>query len=196
LPAATPTPYTKFVLKDDFSDPASGWDRKNSSDYILDYVKGGYRIFIGKESGGELVWVKDGYSNVSVEVDAKKIAGPDDAWFGVTCRMKDGAGGYAFEVSMSGDYEIDKYTFTPSGDQKAVLTSGTLNPNLLKLADYNHIRAACDRNTFSFFVNEQFISQTSDSSFTAGGVGLISLTGSSGQSGVDHLYSNFVVKGP
>lgn len=196
LPAATPTPYTKVLLKDDFSNPLSGWDRKNSSDYILDYVKGGYRIFIGKDNGGELVWIKDGYNNVSVEADAKKIAGPDDGWFGVSCRMKDGAGGYAFEVSMDGSYVIDKYTFTSSGDQTATLTSGTLDPNLLKVADSNHIRAACDHSTLSLFVNEQFISQTSDTTFTTGGVGLVSLTGSSGQSGIDMVFSNFVVKGP
>lgn len=196
LPAATPTPYSKVVLKDDFSDPSSGWDRKNSSDYILDYVKGGYRIFIGKTNGGELVWIKDGLTNVSVEADAQKIGGPDDAWFGVLCRVKEGAGGYAFEVSMDGSYQIDKYTFTPKGDQTATLTSGSLNPNLLKAGAANHLRAACDRSTLSLFVNEQFVSQTSDADFSTGGVGLISLTGGSGQSGVDHLFSNFVVKGP
>lgn len=195
LPAATPTPYTKVILKDDFSNPSSGWDRKNSGDLIVDYVKGGYRIFIGREGVGELVWVKDGYSNISVEADVKKIAGPDDAWFGVTCRMKDG-GGYAFKVSMDGSYEIDKEIFASSGDQTATLTSGTLDSNLLKVADSNHIRATCDHDTLSLFVNEQFISQTSDTSFTTGGVGLVSSPGDSGQSGLDHLYSNFLVKGP
>ncbi len=197
LPAATPTPYSKILLKDDFSNPSSGWDRKNSTDYILDYVKGGYRIFIGKENGGQLVWTNnEGFTNISVEADVKKIAGPDDAWFGVTCRMKNDAGGYAFEVSMDGSYEIDKYTFTSSGDQTDTLTSGTLDPSLLQVADNNHVRAACDHSTLSLFINEQFVSQTSDGAFTTGGVGLISLTGASGQSGVDHLYSNFVVKGP
>jgi len=183
-------------LKDDFSNTSSGWDRKNSSDYILDYVKGGYRIFIGKDDGGQFVWIKDGLTNVSVEADVKKIGGPDDAWFGVSCRMKEGAGGYAFEVSMDGSYEIDKYTFSSSGDQTATLTSGTLSSDALKTEDSNHIRAACDHSTLSLFVNEQFISQTSDGAFTSGGVGLVSLTGGSGQSGVDQLYSNFVVKGP
>ena len=196
LPAATPTPYTKIVLKDDFSDPSSGWDRKNSSDYILDYVKGGYRVFIGKEDGGQLIWTNDVFTNASVEADVRTIGGPDDAWFGVTCRMKEGIGGYAFELSMDGSYEIDKYTFTPSGDQRATLTSGTLNPNTLRAADSNHIRAACDHSTLSFFVNAQFISQTTDGAFTSGGAGMVSLTGASGQSGVDHLYSNFVVMGP
>ncbi len=196
LPAATPTPYAKVLLKDDFSNPSSGWDRKNSSDYILDYVKGGYRIFIGKNNGGELVWIKDGYTNVSVEADAKKIGGPDAAWFGVLCRVKDGAGGYAFEVSLDGSYEIDKYTFTPSGDQTATLTSGSLNPNALKAGEATHLRAVCDHTTLALFVNEQFVSQTSDADFSTGGVGILSLTGGSGASGVDHLFSNFVVKGP
>ena len=196
LPAATPTPYNKIVFKDDFSNTSSGWDRKNSSDYILDYVAGGYRIFIGKDDGGQLVWIKDGLSNVSVEADVQKIGGPDDAWFGVTCRMKEGTGGYAFELSMDGSYEIDKYTFTSNGDEKATLTDGTMKLDLLKVAEANHLRAACDHSTLSLFVNEQFVSQTSDSAFTSGGVGLISLTGGSGQSGVDQLYSNFVVKGP
>ncbi len=196
LPAATPTPHSKVVLKDDFSDPASGWDRKNSSDYILDYVKGGYRIFIGKDNGGELVWIKDGLTNVSVEADVQKIGGPDEGWFGVLCRVKEGTGGYAFEVSMDGSYQIDKYTFTPKGDQTATLTGGSLNPNLFKAGEANHLRAACDRTTLSLFVNEQFVSQTSDADFSTGGVGLISLTGGSGKSGVDHLFSNFVVKGP
>lgn len=196
LPAATPTPFSKIVLKDDFSNPSSGWDRKNSSDYILDYVQGGYRVFIGKTDGGELLWIKDGYKNVSVETDAKKIAGPDDAWFGVTCRIKEGAGGYAFQVSMDGSYEIDKYAFTSSGDKQTQLTQGTLKSNLLKAGDNNHIRAACDGSTLALFVNEQFVSLTSDDEFTSGGVGLATLSGASGQSGTDMLFSNFVVRGP
>jgi DNA-directed RNA polymerase subunit RPC12/RpoP len=196
LPAATPTPYTKVLLKDDFSDTSSGWDRKNSSDYILDYVKGGYRIFIGKENGGQFVWTDKVFSNASVEADVKKIGGPEDAWFGVTCRMKEGTGGYAFKLSMDGSYEIDKYTFAASGDKLATLTDGTMSPDTLKTTDANHIRAACDHNTLSLFVNEQFVSQTSDGAFTSGGAGFVSLTGDSGQSGVDQLYSNFVVKGP
>ena len=196
LPAATPTPYNRVVLKDDFSDPSSGWDRKNSTDYILDYVKGGYRIFIGKEDGGQILWTDQVFTNTSVEVDVKKIGGPDDAWFGVTCRMKEGVGGYAFELSLDGSYEVDKYTFAPNGDQKAILTSGALSSDVLKTEDSYHIRAACDHSTLSLFVNEQFVSQTFDGAYSSGGAGMVSLTGDSGQSGVDHLYSNFVVKGP
>ncbi len=148
-----------------------------------------------KQSGGKFVWVKDGYTNVSVEVDVNKLAGPANAWSGVTCRMQDGAGGYAFEISMDGSYSIEKWTFGAT-DSDDTLADGTLDSRLLKLNGPNHIRAICAQDTLSLFVNEQFITQTSDGSFAAGGFGLVSLTGDSGAGGVDYLYSNFIVKEP
>jgi DNA-directed RNA polymerase subunit RPC12/RpoP len=196
LPPPTPTPYTKVVLKDDFTKTDSGWDHTQTTDITADYVKGGYRVFLATGTLGHFVWVKDGFGNVSVEADARRIGGPTDGWYGVTCRMKDGVGGYAFEVTADGGFEIDKYTFTPSGDQKDPLTMGTLDPNPLKTGAANHIMGNCDGITLSLFVNGQLADQAKDSAFKTGGVGFISLPGDSGQKGFDMLFSNFVVKGP
>ena len=60
----------------------------------------------------------------------------------------------------------------------------------------NRIEGVCSGDTLTLLLNGQVLWQVQDSDYSKGAVGLTVLTGSSGDPGVDVLFSNSVVKGP
>ena len=191
----TPVPFSKTLFTDDFTDSSSGWDKHHDSNYTFEYKNGHYHVLINKRDGGYDIWPPstNNYKNVSVEADVQQTTGPNDGLIGVVCRAKDDGSVYAFEFDQNGDYGI--YKSDASGNTNA-LDEGTLDPNTINQDDVNHIEGVCDGNTLTLLLNNQVLLQTQDSSITAGGAGVIVQTGSSGDPGVDVLFSNFVVKGP
>lgn len=200
-PTAVPTPiaistaFPKTLFHDDFSNKKSGWDVLDDGDYTLAYVKGGYRIFINAQDGGQTSWIDNTYKNVNVEVDVKYTDGPDDGRFGVTCRAKDGVGFYSFEFGPDGAYSIEKYTSGKSKSTSEALASGSMDASGLDFASGVHLRGDCVGHTLTFYIEGQPVLQANDSTFTSGGTGLIARTGPSGDTGVDVLFSNYAVKG-
>ena len=127
-----------------------------------------------------------------MEADVQQNAGPNDGIIGVVCRATTDGQGYGFTFGQNGDYGIYK----SSGDNVSSLDEGTLSPNTVKQNDVNHIEGVCDGDTLTLILNGQALLQVKDSSYTSGGTGVIVSAGSSGKSGVDVVFTNFLVKGP
>ncbi len=195
LPIDTPVPFTKTLFKDSFAKTGTGWDVKHTSNYTLEYKGGKYHIAIDKNFPGEAVWNgnTDGFTDISVEVDAQQTAGPNDALIGVACRANDNGGMYTFEFDESGDVGIYKYD---TNGNASSLAEESLNPNTVVQGDVNHIQGVCDGDTLTMVLNGQPVLSAQDSDYTTGGAGLIVRSGSSGDQGVDALFGNFLVKGP
>ena len=186
--------YAKVVVRDDFSNPKSGWDRTTANGNSMNYTDNGYLISIGSSGNGESAWIKDGLKDVSVEVDEETQSGA--GWYGVMCRVKDGVGGYSFEIDTDGNYGIFKYIFNANGNTSKELASGAMDSDLWNTAGLNHVRGDCVGKTMTLTVNGRVIDQGADSSFTNGGVGLIAIAFSDSATGLDALFKNFVVKSP
>lgn len=191
-PFNTPASFQKVLLKDNFTNPNSGWNTTRSADYTLEYSNGKYHVLVNKENGGHVVWVGDQYTNMSVEVDAQQTAGPDDGRIGVACRPNDSGGFYAFEFTQGGQYGIYKFTDWDSEP----LAEGQLDPDTISTTSPVHLEGVCDGSALTLLLNNQALLQAEDSDYTTGGMGLVVTTGDSGQPGVDVLFSNLVVKGP
>ncbi|MCL4530581.1 MAG: hypothetical protein M1282_14350 [Chloroflexi bacterium] len=194
-PIDTPVPFSKILFKDNFTKTNSGWDVSHDSNYTLEYKSGKYHILINKTDGGQVVWNAntDNFTDMSVEVDAQETAGPSDGLIGVACRASQDGGMYTFEFSQNGDYGIYKYD---SNGNATSLDESTLSPNTVNQGDANHIEGVCSGSTLTLILNGQALLQVEDSDYTTGGAGLIVRTGSSGDAGIDTLFSNFLVKGP
>lgn len=188
----TPVPYSKVLLKDNFSNPSSGWDKIQNSDYTLEYKNGKYHALINKQNGGQILWIGSKYTDMSIEVDIQQTAGPNDGEIGVACRPTDSGGFYSFEFNQNGDYGIYKYT----GWNPTPLAEGTLDPNTISTAAATHVEGVCNGSSLTLLLNGQELLQVQDSDYTKGGLGLIVTTGSSGDPGIDTLFSNFLAKGP
>ncbi len=186
--------YPKVVVRDDFSDPKSGWDRTTVHGNSMNYADNGYLISIGGPGNGETSWIKDGLKNFSAEVDEETQSGT--GWYGVLCRVKENVGGYSFEISTDGDYAIRKYIFNADGSTSKDITSGSMRSDILNQEGINHVRGDCIGKTLTLTVNGQVIDQGTDSSFSTGGVGLIAVAFSDSEKGIDTLFKNFVVKSP
>jgi len=188
----TPVPFTNTLFTDDFTSTSTGWFRGNTQDYTLEYKNGKYHMLLQKD--GQIVWSRSQYTNVSVEVDVQETTGPSDGMIGISCRANSNKGWYTFEFDQNGDYGIYKYDST--GTNPEALTEGTLNPNTVNQNDVNHIEGVCDNDTLTMLLNNEVLAQVQDSTYTKGWVGMTVRVGSSGDGGVDVLFSNLVVKGP
>jgi hypothetical protein len=187
-------PQGDVYFQDDFSNPASGWDRVKGADGVTDYVDGGYRIF--SATPDYYLWAASGHSfpdDVRLEVDVTKKAGPDADVFGVLCRYRDNKNFYILMISGDGQGGIAKRS--AAGD--LVMLSGDSlksNPGIRPGLASNHLRADCVGSNLSLYVNDLLVATAADEELTGGDAGL--WLGAYDTPGSDLIFDNFVVRKP
>ncbi|HEX7621472.1 MAG TPA: hypothetical protein VF359_09760 [Anaerolineales bacterium] len=185
----------KILFQDDFSDVTSGWDRSHTDFGLTDYADGGYRINVIQTDAFFFANPYKTFQNdVRIEVDATKIAGPDDNAFGVQCRYKDVDNYYYFYISSDGFVGIG----VDNAGTKTLISSSDGNmvsdSNIKQGAATNHLRADCIGSTLTLYANGTQVATATDSTFTGGDVGLIAKTFK--VSGTDIMFHNFFVYQP
>lgn len=177
------------LFQDDFSRSTSGWDRYREEAYLTDYFEEGYRIFVRTPETDS--WANPGLDleDVQIEVDATKLAGPDDNIFGVLCRYQDSKNFYYFLISSDGFAGIGIY----KDGRRQLLTGDNLLPslNIAKGEATNHIRADCDGYHLRLLVNGSLVYEAQAAEWSRGDVGLIAGTYRTG--GTDIFFDNFSV---
>jgi hypothetical protein len=200
LPAPLSQETTNVLFQDDFSSQNAGWDQLEDTDGLTGYQNGAYRIqvlqpFFDYWSNPNIA-LPDG--NVQVDVDAVKIAGPEQNNFGIVCRydspaLSDDFRFYYMIIGSDGYYGIGK---VENG------VNQLLGTEVLQYSDVimqggdvvNQIRGVCNGTTLTLFVNGQQLASVEDASITTGSVGLIA--GTFETPGVDVLFDNFIVRRP
>jgi hypothetical protein len=180
------------LFVDDFSDPSSGWDRVNEDEGITDYGDGIYRILVNTDNTD--IWANPGleFTNTIIEVDARKVGGPDDNDYGVICRYQDLSNFYFLIISSDGFYGIAKVV---DGEQELIdLESMAYSEHINQGNNSNEIRADCIGQQLSLYVNGQKLIEATDSQHTSGDVGLIA--GTYDTAGTEIHFDDFVVKSP
>ena len=187
--SAVPSGTTLF--KDDFSSPASGWDHTKYAQGIMDYDGGGYRILVNTLQANFWSTPHKDFGDVRVEVDAGKLAGPDENRIGLICRS-DGKAYYFFIISSDGYYGLGIFM----NGQAALLGQSEMQASLKINTGMaiNHLRADCNGDDLTFYVNGTKLADIHDPTLQHGDVGL--LAGSFNQPGVDIVFDNFVVIKP
>lgn len=192
-PAAvtTPLPSGSVLYQDDFSRNSSGWDRMQANEGIMDYDAGGFRILVNSLQTNFWTTPHQNFTDVRIEVDNGKLAGPDENRIGLVCRFN-GSDYYFFIVSSDGFYGMGIF----SGGKATLLgqTEMQSSEHINKGLAVNHLRADCVGNTLSFYVNGFQVAQAQDATLTSGDIGI--LAGTFGTSGVDIVFDNFVVLQP
>jgi hypothetical protein len=190
-PAQPAAPSGSVLYQDDFSSSATGWDRLTSAEGVMDYDGGGYRILVNALQVSFWSTPHKNLSDVRMEVDMGKLAGPDENRIGLICRYT-GSDYYFFMITSDGYYAIGKFI----GGQMTQLGQSEMqySENIRKGVTVNHLRGDCVGNTLTLYVNGFQIAQAQDSTLTAGDVGL--MAGTFAQPGVDIIFDNFVVLQP
>lgn len=180
------------LFADDFSKTSSGWDQTTNDSASTDYNNGAYEINIFDTNYD--MWANPGltFTDVKVEVDATKVAGPEDNDFGLMCRYVDVDNYYFGIVASDGYYGVGKYesgTLEIFGGEGMVGTD-KVNPGSVP----NAIRFDCVGSKLSLYVNGNLLAEYEDSAFSSGDVGL--LAGTFAEAGADISFDNFVVTKP
>ena len=190
---ATITPVRAALMEDDFSDPESGWTTFSGQDGLNEYQDGGFRILVNYAQ--YYFWSNPGrnFEDVVIEVDAKKLAGPDNNDYGVICRYQDIESFYFFTIGSDGYYGISKYT--KDGDSLIGMSSLGKNTDVILGGDAtNRIKVTCQGDTLKLEVNGTLLAEAVDADFTSGDIGLIA--GSNETLGVDVMFDNLLVTVP
>jgi hypothetical protein len=193
-----PTPRADGVIvEDDFSDPASGWNRHTSADITTDYGDGHYRVLVGAPNHDAWGLAGLDLNDLRIEADTQSAAGPLDNSFGVLCRFTrsdDRSNFYFFFISSDGYYAMGKVArnertyLNPNGNFEPLAAIRT-EPGAI-----NRLSAACAKDQFTFTVNGQPAGSFSDGEFTHGDAGLIAST--LNQGGVEIRFDNVVIRQP
>jgi hypothetical protein len=188
-PAALPA---GVLFADNFTDPLSGWDVRHDPDAVTDYQGGAFVIFVGKVN--TILWSKPNHylTDVVVEVDAREAAGPDDNLYGVICRYQDSNNFYRFVIAGNGFAGITKRA---NGTVTVISAPKLTRSPAVNLGQAsNHLKAVCQGNQLSLYVNDQLVAQATDGDFPGGDVGL--LASADKHPGVEIHFTNFVVTQP
>jgi hypothetical protein len=189
-PSSTASAGT-ILYKDDFSSPASGWNRIKYAEGIMDYDGGGYRMLVNALQANFWSTPRKDFADVRIEVDAGKLAGPDENRIGLICRF-DGKSYYFFIISSDGYYGLGIFK---NGQTALLGLSEMQSSDKIKTGvAVNHLQADCNRDELGFYVNGFQLADIHDPSLQHGDVGL--LAGTFGKPGVDIVFDNFVVLKP
>ena len=183
------------LFSDDFSDNTSGWDQIQNEVGTAGYEQGSYRIFINKTSDFLIAGLSQDLSgDVSIEVTARKVDGPDDNYFGVVCHYQDPDNYYLMLISSSGRSAIAMML-----DGEFGLISPGLQPLIMegiKLGSAtNHIQADCVGEQMTLYANGKQVSVAYDHHLSGGKVGLVAAAGQV-VGGVDIRFDDFRVYQP
>jgi hypothetical protein len=191
------------LFQDDFSTEANGWADAGSTRAGGHYHNGAYRIYAKPASGGSV----EGSSptsansvypsappNVSVQVEAQRLAGEPETSYGIACRANpDNSNiGYVFLVG-DGHAEIGKQ------DASGYQTLKGLDTSTLDADAKNSLDADCNGDEGSvylnFYVNGELVGEWTDETnpLPNGTVGLFVATGPKAKTAVEAEFDNFAV---
>lgn len=184
---------SKVLFSDDFSNPSSGWPSSDGGDDFVGYADGSYRIFVSDPELLLFATSADSFQNdVQVVIDATKVGGPDDNYFGLICRYQDLDNFYFFLLSSDGYAGIGMYLddelYILSGDNLEY--TDTINQGNAT----NRISADCIGDQLTLYANGEQVATATDSTFSDGYVGVIARANA--EPGVDILFDNISVSAP
>lgn len=166
-PRATLRPGFEFT--DNFK-TNTGWVEEVSGDFGFEYVNNTYVIFNNLLNAAIYSVRQRELGDVYIEVDATKLDGPVDGYFGVVCRFVDPRNYYALVIGTDGFYgfgrmEDGKYEFLDTG----TADEEVINPD----NEVNKIKVECVGDRLALIANEESLLEVEDDDFESGAVGLV-----------------------
>lgn len=183
------------LFQDDFDSPRSGWGADQRDESERGYEDGEY--FIELHEPNWFAWAEPGiqFDDMSVEVDVHLDSGSQDSHFGVLCRHVDVDNFYYFAISADGYYAI--FRRTDGGDLQVLTGNGSgmaPSPAIRTGEQTNHVRAVCQGDKLSLYVNGELLETVPDDTHAQGDVGLGA--GSGPQGDVRIQFDGFLVTVP
>ena len=166
----SPTADLDVILSDSFDDESGGWYLGSSKDVSRSIADGELRIEVAPESYAG--WADLGdveLPDVVVELDARKVSGPDLNAFGILCRYRDSDNFYALEIGSDGTYTI----YRVAGGEYASLVDWTSSEAIALGADANRLRVECIGDHLRLFANGVLLADVVDGALAGGSIALV-----------------------
>jgi hypothetical protein len=189
---SNPTPTVEMTyFQDDFSNTESGWFTGEQTGSRHSYDQAGYRILVDRPN--IIAWATPAlyFKDVSIEVDATKVSGPDENLFGILCRYQDENNFYLFVIGSDAYYEVGKYK---DGAYSVIQDTWGYSDAIHKGRTTNRVRADCIGSTLTLYVNDLKLVEVGDSEFADGDVGLTAAAFKLGNTNI--WFDNFVARKP
>ncbi|HTX92831.1 MAG TPA: hypothetical protein VMC09_16595 [Anaerolineales bacterium] len=188
-------PPANALFFDDFKQASSNWPRIQNDAGISDFANGYYHIFV-KDPGTLILAKLDKVfqADVSIEVDARKLGGTDDNYYGILCHYQDPDNYYMLLITSDGYSGIAMR----QGGLDSMISPALkfLKMNGIKTGrGVNHIRADCVGDKMALFVNGKQVSLAYSKSITGGSTGLVVRSGMY-LGDTDVRFDNFTVLPP
>jgi hypothetical protein len=192
LPLPVIADSNQVLFRDDFSTNEVGWSLSQNDAGGTTLEDGFLRAYVTSPNTDE--WTTPGllFYDVRIDVDAVKVYGSDNNYFGAICRDQGNGNYYSFLVSSDGYYGISK---VKNGEH--TLLSGTQmsrNDDIKQGTAGNHLSIICQGDKLTLAVNGILIQTVTDADYSSGDVGLI--VGSASDPEVDIRFDNFIVTEP
>jgi hypothetical protein len=180
---------------DDFSQTTGSWTRQQDATGSMGYENAHYNILVSKKDSMLIATAgKSFQDDVSIEVDARKVGGSENNYFGVVCRYQNPDNYYMFLVTSDG---LSGILMNKNGVMQMISPGA----NWLKMAGIksgsvtNHIRVDCVGEALVLYANGKQVSNSFDHTFVGGDAGLVARS-SRLEGGVEIQFDNFMVNKP
>lgn len=168
--AVTVVPDDSLYLRDDFTDPESGWPTGNSETGIFGYhPPGDYHVEVFRPNAVTTVFRNPGHNDYTIEVEVRidHTDTPNDAFrYGLAFRRQ-GDNFYGFTISpLQQNWQV----FRQDGGSQTVLAEGSHN-SLRGLSQNDTLRVDASGDRLVFHINNLVVAQLRDSRYTQGEIG-------------------------
>jgi hypothetical protein len=171
-PTPTPTQGPTVLYSDDFSDPSTGWPRSSSKSSQRSYVSGEYLYSVLEPGTTSWIWGPDKeFGDFALEIDARRVSGPDTARGGVIFRHQDNDNFYFFMVDATGHYQFGK---REKGKWHLLTSPDWVSDPAIKTAgETNHLKVLANGSAIQVFANDTLLGTFDDKSFAGGKIGVM-----------------------
>jgi hypothetical protein len=169
-----PAPTTGTLLMDDFRD-ASRWDSESSQDVECGVQGGEYRFLV--HTPDQVYWVNPvkayDFSDCAIDVDVRRVAGPEDNEYAILARYQPDDSFYAFSASSDGTFAVLLY----QGAKWHEIVPWTPAQVVRGGEATNHLRVELRGPQLRLYVNGVLLAYVEDPTLRSGTLGLLAGTG-------------------
>ena len=160
------------LLTEDFANDEA-WETLVAGNIDLQVTDGVYRVQTGP---GGYIWGLNSqeHSDVVIEVEVTQLSAYEDNSYGVICRADplNTGDGYYFLISGDGLYAIGRGEGDEDDGKVNKLVNWAPHSAINTGQAENAIRAVCIGDYLALYVNDQFVAEVEDSSYSSGYAGL------------------------
>ncbi len=178
------------VLLQEGFDNAPGWDNLHEGDVQIGVQGSAYRM-TANINNFVRGFNSTPFDNVVFDVEVTQFSREDNNAFGIVCRAVTGytqSNGYYFLIGADGSYSIRK----GQGQEIIPLIKWRKSGAIHKGAGINRIRAVCVEDYLALYINDQFMVDVRDSTYSGGFIGFAVAT--ENNTVVDVAFDNLVVR--